>query len=148
MSKEFKMNKKNNLQSKLTKKTIYLTDASKLIDKINNLSPYLKINNEIIKTCNKIKKDLEALEESINKKSTDNKEKIKELFGLIREIFDKEASSKSKKNKVLENIKKSQEKHVERIRKIKPSKRSLESIISDNEKEEDDDLARQYIPPR
>ena len=91
---------------------------------------------------------MEALEESINKKSTDNKEKIKELFGLIREIFDKEASSKSKKNKVLENIKKSPEKHVERIRKIKPSKRSLESIISDNEKEEDDDLARQYIPPR
>ena len=85
---------------------------------------------------------------------------------MVSKIFEKKVSSKSKNNKVLENTKKLQEKHVKRIgykREVSSEVQNEKDIISDmeevldkskksreksEEKEEEDDLTRQYIPPR
>ena len=89
LKKTVKNDKNNNLHTKLKNKSLYLTNTEKLIDRINKLDPNRKyLDKETYKLYNIIENESIDLINAINSTGeTPSREKLKDIFNLIREIF-------------------------------------------------------------
>ena len=102
------------------------------------------LDKKTIKMYNNVRKESLDLENAIKKDKTDSRIKLESIYYMTNEMFTKvrlSSESDNEKNRVLENTKKSEKKHVERI----GYKRG---VSSETEKEEEEEIEIQYKPPR
>ena len=84
-------------------RTIYPTNASKLMDRINKLNPSTKkLDKETRKKYNDVIEESYLLNKSIKEKKTDTKSIFDDIFGMINKIFKKTVIS-SESNKKIEH---------------------------------------------